>query len=321
MRTASRASVWTALGAVYLIWGSTYLAIRFVVESMPPFASAGVRFVIAGGVLFAFRRLRGDATPTKIEWRSAAIVGLLLLTGGNGAVVWAEQWVPSGMVALLIGTTPLWIVLMDYVRPWRLWGAETNYARPRPRALLGVAVGFVGVAFLVLGGDPVRGQINPLGAAVVIFATVSWAAGSVYGRGARLPSSPLLGTGMEMLVGGIGLLIVATIAGDWARLDLASVTTRSWLALLYLIVVGSWGGFSAYVWLLKNAPLPLVSTYAYVNPVVAIFLGALLAGESITPRVLVAAAIIVGAVVLTVTSRAPQPSSPLLEGEPDESTT
>jgi drug/metabolite transporter (DMT)-like permease len=307
VQKSSRASIWTALGAVYLIWGSTYLAISFVVQSMPPFASAAVRFLIAGGVLYAFRRLRGDPAPTRIEWRSAAIVGLLLLTGGNGAVVWAEQTVPSGLVALLIGTTPLWIVLLDYIRPWRLWGVETRFARPRPLALLGVFIGFIGVAFLVLGGNPVEGKINPVGAAVVIFATISWACGSVYGRSAKLPASPLLGTGMEMLVGGLGLLALATITGDWARLDVASITRESWLALLYLIVVGSWIGFSAYVWLLKNAPLPLVATYAYVNPVVAIILGALIAGESITPRILFAAGIIVGAVVLTVTARAPAP--------------
>jgi drug/metabolite transporter (DMT)-like permease len=190
MQKSSRASVWAALGAVYLIWGSTYLGIRFVVETMPPFASASVRFLIAGSVLYLFRRLRGDPAPTRIEWRSAAIVGLLLLTGGNGAVVWAEQTVPSGMVALLIGTTPLWIVLLDYLRPWRLFGVETQFARPRPLALLGVVIGFVGVAFLVLGGNPIEGKIEPGGAAVVIFATVSWAVGSVYGRSAKLPASP-----------------------------------------------------------------------------------------------------------------------------------
>ena len=301
-----RASIWTALIAVYIIWGSTYLAIRFVVETMPPFLSAGVRFIIAGAVLFAFRRLRSDPTPTRIEWRSAAIVGLLLITGGNGAVVWAEQLVPSGLVALMIGTTPLWIVLIDYFRPWRLWGGESRFARPQPRALLGVVVGFAGVVFLVAGGGPIAGSINPVGAAVVIFGTFSWACGSLYGRGARLPRSPLLGTGMEMLVGGAGLLVLATVTGDWARFDPSAITQKSVVALLYLIVVGSWGGFSAYVWLLRNAPTPLVSTYAYVNPLVALFLGALLAGEELTPRVLVAAAIIIGAVVLTTSARAPK---------------
>lgn len=306
MHQPSRASIWTALGAVYLIWGSTYLGIRFVIETMPPFVSAGVRFLIAGTVLYAFRRLRGDPAPTRAEWGSAAVVGLLLLTGGNGAVVWAEQRVPSGLVALMIGTTPLWIVLMDYLRPWRLWGGQSNFARPRPLALLGVVVGFIGVVFLVAGGGPIAGKIAPLGAAAVIFGTISWACGSLFGRSARLPRSPLLGTGMEMLAGGCGLLVIGTLAGDWARLDPAGITLKSGLALLYLIVVGSWGGFSAYVWLLRNAPTPLVATYAYVNPVVALFLGALLAAEPITPRVLVAAAIIIGAVVLTTSSRTPR---------------
>jgi drug/metabolite transporter (DMT)-like permease len=305
MQKSSRASVWAALGAVYLIWGSTYLGISVVVETMPPFASASIRFLIAGSVLYLLRRLRGDPTPSRIEWRSAAIVGLLLLAGGNGAVVWAEQSVPSGLVALMIGTTPLWIVLLDYLRPWRLFGIETQFARPRPLALLGVVIGFFGVAFLVLGGNPVEGQIDPIGAGVVIFGTISWASGSVYGRSAKLPASPLLGTGMEMLIGGVGLGVLATLAGDWSRLDFSAVTRQSWLALLYLIVVGSWIGFSAYVWLLKNASLPLVSTYAYVNPVVALFLGALILDEPITPRILVAAAIIVGAVVLTVRARTP----------------
>lgn len=306
MRQPSRASIWAALIAVYIIWGSTYLAIRFVVETMPPFLSAGVRFVIAGGVLFAFRRVRGDPAPLRVEWRSAAIVGLLLLTLGNGGVVWAEQHIASGLVALMIGTTPLWIVLIDYLRPWRLWGGESRFARPRPRALLGVVTGFVGVVFLVTAGGPVTGSINPAAAAAVIFATFAWAVGSLYGRGAKLPASPLLGTGMEMLIGGVGLLVAGTLTGEWARLDPATFTTRSVVALLYLIVVGSWGGFGSYVWLLRNAPTPLVSTYAYVNPLVALFLGALLAGETITPQVLIAAAIIVGAVVLTTSSRAPK---------------
>jgi drug/metabolite transporter (DMT)-like permease len=172
-----------------------------------------------------------------------------------------------------------------------------------------VILGFVGVVFLVAGsasttaGHPVAGRIQPLAAGAVIFATLSWAIGSLYGRGAALPASPLLGTGMEMLAGSAGLLLVGTLQGEWGRLELAQITTKSMLALLYLIAIGSWGGFSAYVWLLRNAPTPLVATYAYVNPVVAIILGALLGGETITPRSLVAAVIIVGAVVLTTSAR------------------
>lgn len=304
---------------MYIIWGSTYLAIQFVVETMPPFLSAGVRFIIAGGLLFAFRRLRGDPPPTRIEWRSAAIIGLLLIVGGNGAVVFAEQSVPSGLVALMIATTPLWIVLIDYFRPWRLWGAESRFARPQPRALLGVGIGFVGVAILITSGGPITGSINPIGAAVVLVGTLSWACGSLYGRGAKLPRSPLLGTGMEMIVGGVSLLLLGTLTGDWARLDVSAITTKSLLALFYLIVVGSWGGFSAYVWLLRNAPTPLVSTYAYVNPVVALFLGALFAGERLTPSVLVAASIIIGAVVLTTSARAPKQTEPPVPPAPTAS--
>ncbi len=306
MRQASRTSIWTALIAVYIIWGSTYLAIRFVVETMPPFLSSGVRFIIAGGVLFAFRRLRGDPAPIRLQWRSAAIIGLLLLTGGNGAVVWSEQHIASGLVALMIATTPLWIVLLDYLRPWRLWGTESRFPRPRPRALLGVVIGFVGVVFLILSGGPIAGSIPPAAGAVVILGTFFWACGSLYGRGAQLPRSPLLGTGMEMLVGGLGLLTLGTLSGEWARLDPSAITTKSVVALLYLVVVGSWGGYGSYVWLLRNAPTPLVATYAYVNPLVALSLGALLAGEPLTPQVLVAAAIIIGAVVLTTSSRAPK---------------
>lgn len=279
---------------------------RFVVETMPPFLSAGVRFVIAGGVLYAFRRLRGDGAPARIEWRSAAIVGALLLTCGNGGVMWSEQHIASGLVALMIGTTPLWIVLIDYLRPWRYWGVASRFARPPPRALLGVVLGFAGVVFLITSGGPIEGSIHPAAASVVIFATFAWAIGSLYGRGARLPRSPLLGTAMQMLAGGLGLLVVGTLAGEWARLDLSIITTRSVIALLYLIVVGSWGGFGSYVWLLRNAPTPLVATYAYVNPLVALFLGVLFADETITPQVLIAAAIIIGAVVLTTSSRAPK---------------
>jgi drug/metabolite transporter (DMT)-like permease len=214
--------------------------------------------------------------------------------------------IPSGLVALMIGTTPLWIVLIDYLRPWRLWGGESRFARPRPRALLGVVIGFVGVVFLVTAGGPISGSINPAGAAVVILGTLLWACGSLYGRGADLPASPLLGTGMEMLVGGVGLLLLSVMTREWASFDPSAITTKSVFALLYLIVVGSWGGFGSYVWLLRNAPTPLVSTYAYVNPLVALFLGALLAGETITPQVLIAAAIIIGAVVVTTSSRAPK---------------
>jgi drug/metabolite transporter (DMT)-like permease len=278
------------MAAVYIVWGSTYLAIRFAVETMPPFLMAGVRFLIAGAAVYAFRRLRGDPAPARFEWRSAAIVGLLLLVGGNGSVVWAEQRVPSGIAALLVGSAPLWMVLIDSLRP--------GGRRPGGWAILGVLVGFVGIAVLVGPSQliGIEGNVDSLGAGALTLAALFWAAGSLYNRGARLPASPLLGTGMEMLAGGSGLLLLGTLTGEWSRLDFAGIAPRSWWGLGYLIVFGSLVGFAAYVWLLRVAPTTLVSTYAYVNPLVAIFVGNWLASEPITLRVLIAAAIIVGSV-------------------------
>lgn len=288
----SSLAIWAALIAVYIVWGSTYLAISFVVETIPPFLSAGIRFLVAGAVLYAFRRLRGDQAPRRLEWRSAAIVGLLLLLGGNGGVVWAEQRVASGIAALFVASVPLWMASIDALRP----GGQ----RPNRWAILGVVSGFLGIVILIVpagftGGE---GGVDPVGALVLLLASFSWAVGSLYSRGAKLPSSPLLGTGMEMLAGSAGLFLMATISGEWSRLDLGAISTRSWLGMVFLIVFGAWVGFACYTWLLRVAPTMLVSTYAYVNPLVAIFLGSLLAGEDLTPRVLFAAAIIIGSVVL-----------------------
>jgi drug/metabolite transporter (DMT)-like permease len=292
-QAASSLAIWSALLAVYIIWGSTYLAIRFAVETMPPFLMAGSRFLIAGTLLYAWRRARGDSAPTRLEWRSAAIVGILLLAGGNGGVVWAEQRVISGVAALLIGTTPLWMTLMDALWP--------GGRRPDRRAIAGVVIGFAGIVVLIgpaqFAGSTQR--IDLPGAVMVIVAAVIWAGGSLYGRKAALPASPLLGTGMEMLAGGAALVLMGVVSGELGRLTLDEISTPSLLGWAYLIVAGSWGGFAAYTWLLRVAPTPLVSPYAYVNPVVAVLLGYLLAGEPLTPRVLFAAAIIVGSVALT----------------------
>jgi drug/metabolite transporter (DMT)-like permease len=287
-------AIWAALIAVYIVWGSTYLAIRFAVESLPPFSMAGVRFVLAGAALYAWRRARGDAAPPGREWRAAAIIGVLLLVGGNGGVVWAEQRVASGVVALLAATVPLWMVLIDTVRP--------GGRRPGWRVVVGVALGFPGAAVLIQPTSSSSssvghaGDVDLVGAAVVMVGMFLWSIGSLYGRSAPLPSSPLLATGMEMLAGGTGLLLLGGLAGEWGRVNPAAFSARSLWAWAYLIVCGSWVGFTAYTWLLRAAPTPLVSTYAYVNPLVAILLGHLLAGESLTARVLIAAAVIVGSV-------------------------
>jgi drug/metabolite transporter (DMT)-like permease len=288
-------AIWGALIAVYIAWGSTYLAIRFAVETMPPFLMAATRFLFAGGVLYAFRRLRGDPAPTRIEWRSAAIVGLLLLAGANGSVVWAEQLVVSGIAALMVGSAPLWMVLIDALRPGGHW--------PDWKAVVGVVVGFGGIALLVWPSNGLQGEVNPVGAGVLVLASILWAIGSLYSRGAELPDSPLLGTGMEMLAGGAGLVIMGTLNNEWSQINLAGISTRSLLGLAYLIVGGAWVGFAAYTWLLRVAPTTLVSTYAYVNPLIAIFMGNLLASEPLTTRILIAAAIIVTSVALITMTR------------------
>lgn len=289
---ATGVSIWAALIAIYIVWGSTYLAIRFAVETMPPFLAAGFRFLIAGAVLYAFRRLRGDPTPLRIEWRSAAIVGLFLLVGGNGGVMWAEQRVASGIASLMIASVPLWMALLDSLRP--------GGRRPNSWVVVGVLAGFAGI--LVLIGPAqligIEGEVDLLGALVLLLAAFFWAVGSLYNRGARLPDSPLLATGMEMLVGSLGLLILGSVTGEWGQLDITAISTRSWLGFAFLVVFGSWVGFASYIWLLRVAPTMLVSTYAYVNPLVAILLGSLLAGEELTARVLLAAVFILGSVVL-----------------------
>ncbi len=291
---ASSLAIWAAMISVYVAWGSTYLAIRFAVETIPPFLMAGIRFLIAGGLLYAWRRLAGDKRPARLHWRSAAIIGSLLLLGGNGGVSWAEQQVPSGIAALLVGSAPLWMILVDTLRP--------HPARKRPGwvTYLGVLLGFAGIVLLVGPSELIglKGYSNPVGFIVLTVAAFLWAMGSLYSREADLPDSPLLGTSLEMLCGGAGLIVLGTLTGQWSQLHLAAVTARSLAGLAYLIIFGSLIGFGSYTWLLRNAPTSLVSTYAYVNPVVAIFVGNLLAGEVITPRILISTAIIIGAVVV-----------------------
>ncbi len=283
-----------ALATVYVIWGSTYLAIAIAIESMPPFWMAGVRFVVAGALLYGFSRWRGAPRPTLPHWRSAALIGGLLLLGGNGGVVWAEQRVSSGIAALLVSMVPLWMVLFRWMQP----GGE----RPTKQVWAGVTLGFIGLMLLVRPGSDGSGagvdKIDLLGVAALVLACISWAWGSIYSRRVPLPDSPFLVTGMEMLCGGALLLLFGAFAGEASRLDLAAVSSRSALALLYLITFGALAGFTAYIWLLKVANPVLVSTYAYVNPIVAVFLGWLILGEPITAKTLIAAAVIVAGVVL-----------------------
>lgn len=285
----SKKALIAAFAAIYVIWGSTYLAIRFAIETMPPFTMAGVRFLVAGGLLYAWARGRGAAKPRRMHWRGTAVVGSLLLLGGNGAVVWAEQWVASGLVALLVAVVPLWMVLIDW-----MWGGAR---RPKAWLIGGLLWGFVGVALLV-GSDEMGGGTDQtlLGALVVLAGSLSWAGGSIYARRAVLPPSPRLATAMEMLVGGGLLFILGGLAGEWGTISFAAISLKSILALAYLIVFGAIVAFSAYIWLLLASTPARVATYAYVNPVVALFLGWALASEPLDSQALLAGGIILSAV-------------------------
>lgn len=293
---ASPLAIWSAMIAVYLVWGSTYLAIRFAVQTMPPFLMAAVRFLLAGGLLFLVRRLAGDPLPRRFEMRSAAIVGLFLLLGGNGAVVWAEQTVPSGLAALMVSSSPLWMLLLEAVLP--------GGRRPSLRAIAGVLLGFGGVIVLFWPGQndgPLA--LDPWGATALVFATLAWSFGSIISRYLRLPESPMMGTAVEMLAGGSALLLLGIVTGEVGRVQLTSISTASLLGLGYLIFFGALVGFSAYTWLLRVAPTSLVSTYAYVNPLVALVVGTLIGKEAFSTRTMIAAAVIIGSVALITATR------------------
>lgn len=286
-----RWQLFAAFAAVYVIWGSTYLAIRFAIETLPPFFMAGGRFLVAGIVMMAWARLRGAGWPTRVQWRSAAIVGALLLAGGNGGVTWGEQFVPSGLTALMIATVPLWVVLLDWLRP--------GGRRPLPAVFLGVGIGLVGLVVLI-GPGQFGGAVHPVGAAVILLAALLWSVGTVYGNRADLPDAPLMASGVEMFSGALVLVFAGFVSGEVGQVNLAAVSSRSVLAMLYLIVFGSLVGFTAYSWLIRNAPPAQTATYAYVNPIVAVFLGWALADEVLTPRMLVGAAVtLLGVAIIT----------------------
>lgn len=291
-----RALVYAAFAAIYLIWGSTYLGIRFAIETLPPFLMAGTRFLIAGALLYVVMRLNGEPRPARRQWGWGILTGGLMVVGGNGGVTWAEQLVPSGLAAVLVATIPLWVVVIEWLKPGGVW--------PGGPVLAGVALGLLGIVLLV-GPQEVAGggRINPLGAVVLVTAAISWSIGTVISHGPARPESPLMGTSMQMLAGGVLLWILGSGTGEWAALASASVSTRSLLALAYLTVFGSLIAFTSYTWLIRVAGPSRASTYAYVNPIVAVILGWALAGEELTIRMLVAAAVIVCGVVLVTTYR------------------
>jgi drug/metabolite transporter (DMT)-like permease len=281
-----------AFATVYLVWGSTYLAIRVAVETLPPFAMASARFLIAGGLLLVLSRLRGTAWPSRVQWRDAAVSGTLMLAGGNGLVSWAERSVSSGLAALIVATVPAWFALFDWIRP----GGN----RPTGITLAGIAVGFAGVG-LLLSGRPTQGQgmqFTAPGLVAMILSTAAWAAGSICSKHGHRPESPVMGTAIQMSCGGLVLLGVALCRREWVGFDLSRVSAHSWMAWAYLVILGSFIAFNAFTYLLRHASPASVSTYAFVNPVVAVFLGWLILGEAITPRTVAAMVVILSGVVL-----------------------
>lgn len=287
-----RAKLVAAFGAVYVLWGSTYLAIRFGVETIPPFLMAGTRHLTAGLLLFLWTRLTCEPRPDRRHWGTAFFLGGLMLLGGNGLVTWAERRVPSGLAALIVASVPLWMALLDGIH---------RHTRPRLPVAAGLLFGLAGLLMLVAPGRFAgNGRVDLLGAGALLLAALCWTAGSLYSRHARLPESVLTATAMQMIGGGVLLWLVGLAVGEGSRLDLAAVSPRSILSLGYLVVFGSLLGFSAYVWLLRATTPARVSTYAYVNPVVAVFLGWAFAGEAVTLRIALATIAIVLSVALII---------------------
>jgi drug/metabolite transporter (DMT)-like permease len=283
----------SAFVAIYVIWGSTYLAIRVAVETLPPFLMAACRFLVAGSLLMVWLRIAGAPWPAAQTWRNAAIVGTLLLVGGNGLVVWAEQSVTSSLTALLIALAPVWFALLEWVRP--------GGSAPGLKTSVGILVGFAGV-MLLLSGENVNGTatVPPLGIAAILVAGMCWAAGSLVSKHCSRVESPWMNAAAQMVCGGAGLLLIGSILGEWPEVQFGRFSSNSLWALAYLIVVGSWIGFSAYVWLLKVSTPARVSTYAYVNPVIAVFLGWVWLDEPVGARVFWAALVIVlGVAIIT----------------------
>jgi len=309
----SRFKIVLAFAAIYLIWGSTYLAIKVGIETIPPFFMAGARFLIAGSLLYLLARGRGAAPPMRPHWAAASAVGALLLLGGNGSLVWSEQRVPSGLAALLLATIPIWMVLLDPSKAGAKHGTKLD-----ARVLGGLAIGIAGLA-LLMGPAKLWGstRVDLAGAGVLMFGSLSWSVGSLYSRHAKLPPSPFLAAAMEMLAGGAMLAVLGFLTGEAGEVRAGAISRASVLGLAYLIVFGSLLGFTAYIWLLGVSSTARVSTYAYVNPVVAVFLGWAFAGEALSARTLIATLAIVAAVALILSHRpSPGAVAPETEGLP-----
>ena len=279
-----------AFATVYVVWGSTYWAIKVGLDTIPPFALGAIRYLIAGGLMLAGAVALGSGRPSRAQWITAAISGTLLLVGGNGAVILAEQRAPTGLVALIVASSPLWMVLIEWLRP--------GGVRPDRVVFLGLAAGTLGIVLLVDPGGAVASGVPVRETLLLTAGAFSWAAGSIWSRQAKLPGSAVMLVALQMLIAGVIFTTLSVASGEPARIQPSAITLESWLGLGYLIVFGSIIGFTAYVWLVRQVSPAAASTYAYVNPVVALALGTMLGGEALTPRTLLAGAVLLGAVVL-----------------------
>lgn len=307
-RTASLPALVAAFATIYLVWGSTYLGIRFAVQTLPPLLMSGMRAVIAGSILYAFRRWNGDRRPTPAHWRESTIIGALLLLVGNGTVAWCEKDVPSATVALLIGTTPLWLVLVD----WRFYRGQ----KPGVSIYIGIVLGILGVVLLAGEKQNHRQIISTASIFALLIATGSWAIGSLRSRHHPQHESMLMNSALQMISGGVLLILAGMALGEIGALDWDQISSRSAWAFVYLTLIGSLIGFSTYVWLVKNATPAAVSTYAYVNPMVAVGLGWWLGDEQIGPNTAMAMAVIIGGVVIISLTRKTKPMPQEADGEP-----
>ena len=296
----NKTRVLIAFAAVYVLWGSTYLAIKYAVASLPPFVTGATRFFVAGLALYAFARWRGQPAPNRTEWRNAAMTGVLMLAFGNGAVIWSEQTVPSGIVAIIVATVPLWMVLMDWLRP--------RGVRPRRMMFVGLALGLIGIA--VLMGAGARGHVPPAGALVLLVGSISWAIGSILTRHTERPRSAFVYSALQMLAAAAAFTLMALASGELRGFSLDRVAMSGVIGWVYLVIFGSLIGYTAYIYLLANVSAAKAATYAYVNPVIAVLLGWAFAHEPVGARTLVAAAIILaGVAIITATQSSAAPTT------------
>ena len=301
-----------AFAAVYIIWGANYLAIRYAVETIPPFLMGGARFLFAGVMMYAILRLTGTPSPEGVHWKHAAIAGALMLGVGNGGLNWAQQRVPSSIAALLIAVTPLWFALLEWLRP--------KGTRPTVQTLAGLFVGFAGAALLATTKDNgQRSIVDPAGAAALMVASLCFACGSLYVRYAPRPRSAIMSGALQMITGGALLFGMGFLGGEAALFDSSKISTRSIYGFSFLLLIGSTLGYTSYTWLLKVSTPARVSTYAYVNPVVALILGCTIGGEILTSRMMLAAAIVVVSVIIILTPRRIAPASTQPAGLSDPS--